>query len=60
MSESSLSNQEKLLSTFDEISFSEKQDITMAPSNVILLAENQFAREYLGNRVWQMILLRKL
>ena len=31
----------------------------MTPSNVILLAENQFVREYVGNKIWQMILLRK-
>lgn len=31
----------------------------MTPHNIILLAKNQFMSEYLGNKLWEMILLRK-
>lgn len=51
--------QDKYLFTFGEISFIEKQDIAMTPHNIILLDKNKFMSKYLGNKLWEMILLRK-
>lgn len=37
---------------YDDISFRDKQDIAMAPNNVIFFADNQFRSRYLGRKIW--------